>query len=103
MNTQYISPSGVEFRLKCVTIAPYRNLSDSEKIACQRYCWKHSDGCRMFVCKNLSDGGEACFGFEVYISNCASAVERCRHFFSKLKTAAFDYINISTVRIIIAL
>ncbi len=97
MKTQYTSKSGMHFILRSLIISPYRPLTDGEKEACRSHAHKHCPSASMLYTKALSDCGEACFGFEVHLTVRTGIYERCRNFFSKLKTAALDYINISTV------
>ena len=105
MKTTYRIEDKIELTLKAVTFAPYRKLTEEEKMECRRSCWRGIDpqsGTRTFLQDN-ADGGEACLCFKMYCRDNASFLERVCHLLGKVKTAALDYVNVSTVKIKVVL
>jgi hypothetical protein len=105
MKTSYRIEGKIELTLKAVTFAPYRKLTDAEIMKCRESCWKGIDpysGTRTFLQDNAG-GGEACLCFKMYCGDNASFLERVCHLLGKIKTAALDYVNVSTVKIKVVL
>ena len=104
MKTTYRIEDKMELTLKAVTFAPYRKLTEEEKMECRRACWKGIglQGSRTFLQEN-AEGGEACLCFKMYIRGSATFLERVCHLLGKIKTAALDYVNVSTVKIKVVL
>lgn len=103
--THYRIDDKLELRLKSMTFAPYRKLTDEEIMECREKCWKGmGKGCgsRTFLQDNAG-GGQACLCFEMYCRDNASLLERVGHFIGKVKAAALDYVNVSTVKIKVVL